>query len=219
MSTRRARGATISILAGLLVAGLLAACGSASTSTATGLKSAAASTSRTKLSACLKQHGVTLPAGFGTGRPGGATPPGSGSGSDSGGTSPAGAPNGTGKPPAGGGGGGFFGGGAGAKGSSAKFKKMQAALKACGAKLGSGRFGGPGGGGRFKPSAAAVKKFSACVAEHGYTLPQANLSGKGAIYPKKIESDKQFQAAAKSCASDLQLHGARGGGAPPGGSA
>jgi hypothetical protein len=89
---------------------------------------------------------------------------------------------------------------------------MQAAFKACGANFAGGRRpGGPGGG--FRPSAAALSKFSACVKQHGYTLPKANTSGNGPIYPKKIEANKKFQSASRACASDL-----RPSGGPPSGS-
>ena len=42
---------------------------------------------------------------------------------------------------------------------------------------------------------------------HGYKLPKPNTSGKGAIFPKSIESNKKFEAAAKACQSDLRPSG------------
>jgi hypothetical protein len=188
---------------------VLAACGSSSntgSSTATSSAAAAASTggassaARSKFVACLKAHGVTLPA-----RPAGARrrPPG-GHGGYGGGA------------PGfffGGGGGGAGGGnGAGGPGAS-RFAnpKFRAALQACGGARFPQR--------RFTFNHAAVTKFAACVKQHGYNLPAPNFSGKGPIFPANIARNKQFQAAAKACASDLrpQRSGPGGaGGAPPG---
>jgi hypothetical protein len=192
-------------LAGLTVA----ACGSSSnTGSASSTSSSAAaggasttgganSAARSKFAACLKAHGVTLPA-----RPAGARrrPPGGYGGY-------------------GGGAPGFFFGGGGGNGSGApgagRFDnpKFRAALQAC-------------GGGRFPQrratqSKAAVTRFAACVKQHGYTLPAPNFSGKGPIFPATISHNKKFQAAAKACASDLRPQSPAGGGAgsaaaPPG---
>jgi hypothetical protein len=178
---------------------LLAACGSSSntgssSSTSSGAAVASAggasSAARSKFAACLKAHGVTLPA-----RPAGARrrPGGQGYGR--------------------GGGGGFFFGGGGGRGTggsgpgAGRFDnpKFRAALQACG----GGRFPQR----RFIPNKAAVAKFTACVKQHGYNLPAANFSGKGPIFPAAIARDKKFQAAARACASDLRPSGA---GAPPG---
>jgi len=91
----------------------LAACGSSSQSSSTTAASSGgpggSAQNRSTLAACLKKHGVSLPAGFGGQRTGGA-PPASGSGA--------------GTPPAGGGRPGAIPGGN---------SKFQAALKACGA--------------------------------------------------------------------------------------
>ena len=123
---------------------------------------------------------------------------------------------GGGQPPAGGygaggHGGGFFGGwwwSSGGPGgpNGAQSSKFRAAFKACGADFGGGRFG-RGGAGGFKPSAAALAKFTACVDAHGYKLPKANTSGNGPIFPRSIESNKKFEAAAKACQSDLRPSG------------
>jgi hypothetical protein len=206
--TRRLSALTVAVA---ITALCVAACGSSSS---TGSSSAAASASssssasksgggsfnRSKFEACLKSHGVTLPArpaGAGGGEGGGAAggAPGSGSGTHRRG-------------------GGFFGGGGGAGGGFANNPKLRAALQACG--------GGRGAGvRRFTLSHAAVTKFVACVKAHGFNLPAPNFSGKGGIFPQSIESSKKFQTAAKSCASDLRPAGAPGpGGAgapPPGG--
>jgi hypothetical protein len=191
---------------------LLAACGSSSNTGSTTSASAgsaaasaggASSATRSKFVACLKAHGVTLPA-----RPAGARqrPPG--------GYGEGGAPGFF----FGGGGGAAAGGGApgGARPGAGRFNnpKFRAAIQAC-------------GGGQFRQrrasfNHAAVTKFAACVKQHGYNLPAPNFSGKGPIFPATIARDKKFQAAAKACASDLRPQGAGAGpggasGAPPGG--
>ena len=114
-----------------------------------------------------------------------------------------GAPPGGGAPPAGGGTGttgtgttprrGFFFGGGGGRNIS---PKLQAAFKACGANFGF-RGGAGGFGGRI--SHTAITSFVTCVNQHGYKLPSPNFSGKGAIFPRSIETNAKFQAAAKSC--------------------
>ena len=194
----------------LVAGGALAACGSASsssstTSSTTASASASASGSsgsaagggansarRAQLVSCLKAHGVTLPS-----RPGGFRPPGgSGSGSGSGGSSGSssgsssggtGSRAGTSTGPRRG----FFGGG-----GANLSPKMQAAFKACGAKFG---FGGGGGAFRGRISHTAITSFVTCVNQHGYKLPSPNFSGKGPIFPRNIETNKQFQAASKAC--------------------
>jgi hypothetical protein len=181
----------------LLTCGLaclaVAACGSSSTSSSSsGSSSAAAgSASRAKLVACLKQHGVTLPA-----RPAGGSrrPQGSGTGTT-------GAQR---RPP------GIFGAGRGSGGGfSGRFSsnpKLAAAFKACGGATGfSGR--------RFSAAArkTQIDKFVTCVAQHGYKLPQPNLTGNGPVFPTKIESNAKFRSAARPCQS---LLAPRGGSAP-----
>jgi hypothetical protein len=209
MHFTRARSTAIAITAALIAAIALAACGSSATTaskTSGSGASASASSSRTKLAACLKQHGVTLPSQAAGGqRPGGGTPP---SGGYGGGTPPSGGYGG-GTPPAGGFGG--AGGPGGAKG--AQSSKFRAAFKACGATFGGGRFSRGAAGAR--PTVAGLAKYTACVAKHGYTLPKPNTSGNGPIFPKRIESNKKFQAASKICQSDLRPSG---GGGPGSGS-
>jgi hypothetical protein len=204
MHDKRARSWVTAIAVTLIAAIALAACGSSSTTgskTSSSSAAASASSSRTKLAACLKQHGITLPS-----RPAGAKPPSGGAGGGGGY-----------------GGGAFGGGGAGAGGpggaNGAQSSKFRAAFKACGADFGGGggRFGRSGAGG-FKPTAAALSKFTACVDAHGYKLPKANTSGNGAIFPKSIESNKKFEAAAKACASDLRPSGGPGSGSSGSGS-
>ncbi|MGZ4312205.1 MAG: hypothetical protein ACXVR1_08895 [Solirubrobacteraceae bacterium] len=196
MRTFRLAGMAVTVV---VTAAVVAACGSssntgsASTSTSSSAAAAAGGTSsaaRSKFAACLKAHGVTLPA-----RPAGAR------------RRPAGGYG------YGGGGPGFFFGGGGGTGSGAgRFDnpKFRAALQACGGARLPQR--------RFTPNKAAITKFAACVKQHGYKLPAPNFSGKGPIFPATIARDKTFQAAAKACASDLRPQGAAGGasGAPPG---
>ena len=204
MSQLRARRITVMALTVGITALCVAACGS---SASTGSKSSSSSSAaaaaggaggagvnRTKLVACLKSHGVTLPArptgagGGGAGAGGGATPP-AGSGSR--------------RPGAGGG---FFGGGG---GRFAANPKLRAAFQACGG-------GRAVGGRRFAFNHAAVTKFVACVKQHGYDLPAPNFSGKGAVFPASIEKNKKFQSASKACAADLRPAGGAGGAPAPG---
>ena len=166
------------------LATLVAGCGSSSsTSSSTSTSaSAASSTGRAKLVACLKQHGITLPAR----RPGAGGPPGAGSG-----TPPAGAPGTgttpTGRPP----GGGFFG------RTGANASKFRAAFKACGANF-------PANGRRrgfFNRQ--NIQKYVTCVRQHGYKLPEPNFSGNGPVFPANIRTNKKFQSASKACQSLL----------------
>lgn len=196
------RGALFVIVA-LAVGCLMAGCGSASSSSSSGGSSGASSSSsttasastgaggsanRTKLVACLKQHGVTLPS-----RPAGAPPGGAGGGSGGAGTGTGTGTTGSGRPP----GGGFFGGGGGR--GFANNPKMQAAFKACGANFG---FRGRGGfAGRI--SHTTITKYVACVRQHGYNLPNPNFSGKGSIFPSNIRTNPKFVSASKACQSIL----------------
>ena len=178
------------------LATLVAGCGSSSsTSSSTSTSASAASSTRAKLAACLKQHGITLPAGR---RPGAGAPPGvpgAGSGNPPGsgtGTTP------TGRPP----GGGFFGR---AGGNSSKFR---AAFKACGANF-------PAGGRRGGFNRQNIQKYVTCVRQHGYNLPEPNFSGNGPVFPANIRTNKKFQSASKACQSLLappQGAGGAGGG-------
>ena len=192
-------------LATIAAGGLLAACGSASSgssasasSTTTASASAAGSggsttgsARRAQLVACLKSHGVTLPA-----RPAGSGPPPGSAGGSSGGSggSSGGTGTGTSTTPRRGF---FFGGGPGGPNVS---PKMRAAFQACGARFG---FGAGGRGFRGRLSHTAVTNFVKCVNQHGYKLPAPNFSGNGPIFPRDIETNAKFQAAAKSCQSLL----------------
>jgi hypothetical protein len=205
MNNLRARRLSAMALTAALAAVCLAACGSSSStgSSSSSSSSAAASgtasrgsgANRTKLVACLKAHGVTLPT-----RPPGAA----GTQSGAGGAPPAGGSG------AGGGQGrrrGLFGGAGAGAGGFANNPKLRAAFQACG----GGRVVGAR---RFTPNHAAITKFVACVKQHGYNLPAPNFSGKGPIFPAKIETSKTFQTASRACASDLRP---AGGGPGPGG--
>ena len=197
------RGALFAVVL-LALGGLIAGCGSGSstsTTSSTTTASAAAgggasSSQRAALAACLKQHGVTLPA-----RPPGAPngPPGSGGSNDGTGTGTTGTGTGTGTGTTGTGTTprrGFFGGGRG----FANNPKLRAAFQACGAKFG---FRGGGQGFRGRLSRTAVTKYVSCVRQHGYNLPSPNFSGKGPIFPANIRTNKKFQTASRACQSLL----------------
>jgi hypothetical protein len=189
------------MVAALSVGGAIAACGSASSSTSTSSTTTTASAAaggagganparRAALTACLKQHGVTLPARPpGGGAPGGGTgtgTTGSGTGTGTTGTT------GTGTTPRRG----FFGGG----GGFANNPKLRAAFQACGARFG---VGGAGGGFRGRLSRTNITKYVTCVRQHGYTLPAPNFSGKGPVFPNNIRNNAKFQAASRACQSLL----------------
>jgi hypothetical protein len=184
-------------LVALALGGVIAACGSASSSSGTTTSSTTASaaaggaggganaTRRAALTACLKQHGVTLPArppGAGGGPPGSGAPGGgTGTGTTGTGTTPRRR--------------GFFGGG-----GLANNPKLRAAFQACGAKFG---FGGGARGFRGRLSRTAITKYVTCVRQHGYNLPTPNLSGKGPAFPSNIQSNSKFQTASRACQSLL----------------
>jgi hypothetical protein len=206
ITSRKGLLALVVLASGVLVA----ACGSSGGSgTTTGTTATTASASaagaggpnsarRAGLIACLKQHGVTLPA-----RPPGSGGPGSGApgSGGSGGTGGAGG-TGTGTTPRRG----FFFGG----GGPAANPKLRAAFQACGAKFGFGA------GGRFRArlSHTVIAKYVACVRQHGYNLPNPNFSGKGPVFPANIRSNAKFQAASRACQNLLVPPR---GSAPPGG--
>lgn len=205
------------MFAALALGCLVAACGSASSSSntagasSTGTTTTSASAApgggpnsarRAALVACLKQHGVTLPARP-PGAPGGGAPGGgSGGGGTGTGTGTTGTTGtattgtgtgttGTGTTPRRG----FFGGG-----GFAANPKLQAAFQACGARSG---FGAGGGGSRRRLSRTAITKYVACVRQHGYNLPNPNFSGTGPVFPANIRGNAKFQAASRACQSLL----------------
>jgi hypothetical protein len=135
-----------------------------------------------------------LPAG---GRPGSGGPP-AGAPPSGSGAPPA---DGSGAPPGAGAPAGFPGAGAGSS-------KFRAALKACGATFRAG--GRSPGFGR-----QTIQKYVTCVRQHGYKLPNPNLSGTGPVFPSSIRTNAKFQAASKACQSLLAptAGNASGGGA------
>jgi hypothetical protein len=200
MNHPRTRRRPAPAIAVIITALLVAACGSSSSTSSSASSSSAAAAAtgaglaRTKLAACLKQHGVTLPA-----RPADARRRAPGAGANGG--------YGAGAPGVFGGGGAAGAGRAGAGGPFANNPKLRAAFQACG--------GGAFRARRTSFNHAAVTKFAACVNRHGYTLPAPNFSGKGPIFPARIASNKKFQAASRACASLLRptrpAAGSRGG--------
>jgi len=188
--TRRA----LLALAALATSALIGACGSssssssnqASSSTSAAAASSGSGTNRAALTACLRKHGITLPAGAGApggGAPGGgappAGPPSGGSGAPAGGSPPSGLPGG------------------------ANGAKLQAAFKACGANFPARRSGAalPG---------QTIQKYVTCVRQHGYKLPNPNFSGNGPVFPASIRSNAKFQAASRACQNLLAPAGAPG---------
>ncbi|HXQ59142.1 MAG TPA: hypothetical protein VN799_03560 [Acidimicrobiales bacterium] len=162
------------------VALLLAACGnsSASGSSSSSTTKPATTASRAAYTACLKQHGVTLPNL--AGRPGG-----------SGATTPSFTP-------------GSFPSGTGGFGGLANNPKFQQAAAACKSLRPSGGFGGGrfGGAGGFNSTAFAA--YRNCLKLHGVTLPTggARVSGAGSTPPTTFDqSSPTVQAALAACAA------------------
>jgi hypothetical protein len=160
--------------------------------TSTTRDGAPTSAERARLSACLQQHGVTLPQ-----RPRGAA-----------GRSGPTTPNGP--------GGGFRGALRTSSGGfrnlsaaeRARLQAMRAAFQACGgARFGRfrGGFGGGAGPGNA-PSRAALRRFVACMRANGVELPAPNTSGRGPIFDSsKIDrSAPAFQRASRACLSVLR---------------
>ena len=181
------------VAACVVAACTLAACASSSsrssaTSSAAASAAAGSTAARSKLVACLKQHGVTPPAGGFRHR----------------------FKSGSGTPPPGGvHGGGIFGGGGSGGGGGGGFRanpKLAAAFKACGgASFPSRRFS-------LANRRVAIDNFVKCVRQHGYELPTPNLTGSGPVFPRSIEAKAKFQTASRACASLLAPRG----GPPPG---
>ena len=174
-------------LAALATSGLIAACGSSSSnssskttsSTSAASAGSGSGTNRAALTACLRKHGITLPAGAGA--PGGGAPPSAppagGSGAPGGGSPPSGFPGG------------------------ANGAKLQAAFKACGANFPARRSGAA-------LQRQTVQKYVTCVRQHGYQLPNPNFSGNGPVFPANIRSNAKFQAASRACQNLLAPTGA-----------
>lgn len=220
--TRRGPRLVLVVLAALLAALLVSACGgssnsggssksasnNASATTTTSTTAKTGSAARTAFTACLKQHGVTLPGGgrggFGGFRHGTTT-----NGTPPTATTPGGGAPGGGRP----GGGRFFGGGGGSGAGNSKFAK---AFQACRLKLGGSGFrggsgAGPGGAGapgarNFRPrfTTAALKSYVACIRKNGYAaMPEPKASSNGSFFPASVERNAKFQAANRKCESIL----------------
>jgi len=160
---------------------LFAACGggggsSAGASTTTTTSPAGRGARNSALTACLKQHGVTLPSG-GSGAPGGSGPGASG-------------------PPAGG-----FGGGGGGPSISipgVSQQQLQAAFSACRSKLpNGGNFGGGGANGQ------AFQAYFSCLRDHGVKVPTTTPGSSSSSRPGSalgsLRNDPKFAAANKTC--------------------
>lgn len=222
-STRgfRARWRGSTVLIGALIAALaIAACGS-SGGTPSGAKAAATtsttanaqSAARQKFANCLKQHGVTLPSRPTGARPGTGTTGGQrfGNGNAGTGTGTTGAP----QYPRGGTGGGYPGGGRffGGGGNS----KFAQAFKAC-AKYRPNFGNRPSGQFPQRFSAKVLSQFVTCVRKHGYPqMPAAKANGAGGFFPKSIQNNPKFKAAAAKCQSILQKALSQGRSRLPGG--
>ena len=236
MKARRVRGLAV-IGVALLTAAVVAACGGSSpssTSTTSSTSSAAAAANgspatgggafagrfaaeRTKLDACLKKYGVTLPS-FGGGRLGASGARGfagrfgaTGRRGFFGGGRP-GATGATGR-------GGFFG-GAGGPGGFASNTKLAKALAKCGGTLGGfgaglGR-GATGARGLSTVDRSEVTRFVACMKRGGVTLPTPNVSGRGSVFnvAHVNTGSAAFKKAYSSCKSIITF--VPSGGAPPG---
>jgi hypothetical protein len=234
MKVRRSRVIAIPGAA-LLAVVVLAACGGSSTTSSTtnaaatnSSSSAAASVPatsatavRSKLAACLKKYGVTLPAGgFGAGRPGGF---GGGRFGATGATGPFRRFGSTGATGAAGAGRRIFGatGATGAPGArfpgggfAGANPKFATAFAKCGGAagfgggFGRGRFGATGAGGA--PGAAGgvanpryrtdVISYAACMKADGIALPKPNFSGTGFVFGTKVnQKTAAFVAANAKC--------------------
>ena len=193
------RKLSVPMIALLAVLGL-AACGggsakaSTSGSATTTTTAGGAGVQNSAFTACLKQHGVTLPGGFGGGRRRGG----------SGGPGGPGLRGGSGRR-------GFvLGGGAGLS------TKQQAAFAACRSKLpNGGQFGGPGGfaGGA---SATQLKAYLSCLSDNGVKVPTTTSVPGGGSGPGRfgsplvgLRNDPHFAAASKKCAPLLPARGTR----------
>jgi hypothetical protein len=152
----------------------LSACGSspAASGSSTSTTKPSGTASEAAYTACLKQHGVTLPNFTHGSFPSGGTRPTFTPGS---GTRPSGF------------GGGFA--------SNPKFEKAATACQKLRPKGGFGRFGGAGG---F--NSAAFAAYRNCLKLHGVTLPTGGAPGAGSI-PTTTTPSASYQAAIAACAA------------------
>jgi hypothetical protein len=160
----RARAPRLLAATGFLASGalLLAGCSSGSTtpsagSTASAGAGAGGSAEFKKFAACLKSHGVTLPSGGFSGRPGGSRPSGT-------------RPSGSFTRPAGAGASGPPSGGYGGYGGASANPSEAAAMQACASlrPTGQGGFGGGGSGGAA--GGTQLTAFISCMKDNGVTV-------------------------------------------------
>lgn len=189
----------IALLAILILAIALGACGGSS-SAGSATKNSASTTKQgsspsggfASLRSCLQKEGIDLPSASpsGAGQPGGEGPS-----------------SGSGGPPSGGAGGFKL-------PAGVSRTKFQEAIKKCG---GGGFRGGARPGFNSSTARTALTKYAACMRENGVNLPAPNTSGKGPVFDTKgiDTSSETFKSAQKKCQSDLK--GAFGAGGPPGG--
>ena len=173
----------------------LAACGGGSSGSASSSTSTSSPAGRgaqsSAFTACLKQHGVTLPAGgFGNGGgPGGGGPGG-----------PSGPPPNGFRPPGGTGGGGR----PSISIPGVSQQDVQAAFSACQSKLpNGGRFGGGGA------NAQDLQAYTSCLGDHGVKVPTPGSGAQpgGPAGLGALRSDPKFAAANKVCAALLPAAG------------
>ena len=192
-------------LVAVVAALLLAACGGGSAKAGSATSSTTSTTTpggrfqSAAFTSCLKNHGVTLPAGaFGGRRARG----GSGAAGSSGATGSSGA-SGSGRR-----GFGFGGGGPGISVPGVSAQKLQTAFAACRSDLPSGgRFGGGGG---FGANAGAIKAYVSCLSDHGVKVPTTTSgstpAGTGSEL-RAVRNDPKFAAANKICRALLPARG------------
>ena len=182
MNLRNLRWCALAVGMLLAVAACGGSSGSAAGSTTSTTTSAAGGSRNAAFSACLKQHGVTLPAG-GIGPSG---PPGQGT---------------PGSRPAGG----FGSGGPAISIPGVSAQQLQAAMSACGSKLPSGGFGGGAG------NSQALQAYLSCLKDHGVTVPTSTSGttprGQGSVLGA-VRSQPKFAAANKVCQALLPTFGA-----------
>ena len=165
---------------------LLAACGGGggSKANASSTPSTNGAGDRSEFTSCLKDHGVTLPAG-------GFNPP-AGGGANGGGPPDGGPPDG-GVPGGNGNGGPQF------SIPGVSSDKLQAAMSACRSKLPSGA-GGFGGG----ANSQAFQAYTSCLRDHGVTVPTTTpgstpTSGGAGGQLGALRNDPKFAEANKTC--------------------
>lgn len=176
----------VSAAAGIAAVGLIAGCSSSSSTgtTADATSAASAASGYSAYTACLTQHGVTLPSrgAFGAGRR----------------THAAGSYTPGARPSGGAGGFGGFG------GASAN-PTMAAAIQACASDRPTGAAGGFGGGGGFSGGSSRLTAFRSCMTQQGEALPTtrptavSTATGSARYLNGLNPSDPKVAAALKVC--------------------